>query len=171
MIDRRVLLSAFCAGALCSCSFGYELLMGSPVGTGGASGSLGGAAGASPGEAGAGGGGGAPSSAGGENLGGMSASGGTQATGGTSTGGASTGGQDGMGGEGEPPLDPPRISFSAGATHTCALSTDGDVYCWGDNTNEALGGFVGASTGTPVPVMGVGVDGDFVTLSVGSQNA
>jgi alpha-tubulin suppressor-like RCC1 family protein len=39
--------------------------------------------------------------------------------------------------------------ISAGATHTCALATSGEAYCWGDNQEGELG--TGSKIDSPVP--------------------
>jgi alpha-tubulin suppressor-like RCC1 family protein len=45
------------------------------------------------------------------------------------------------------------LSITAGAGHTCALSSVGAVYCWGSNTQGALGASApGAQSSVPVPV-------------------
>jgi hypothetical protein len=156
MFGRRLLLGAGWTAALSSCSLGYDLIIagnddgGTPQGFGGA------AAGAPMVS---------PNSSGGSAIGSLG--------GAASTGGApALGGDSALGGQGgEPPLDLPVIALSAGATHTCGLSSGGEVFCWGDNANLALGGFVGASSAIPQPVTGIGQSGDVVTLSVGSGNA
>jgi alpha-tubulin suppressor-like RCC1 family protein len=52
------------------------------------------------------------------------------------------------------------VQFSAGAYHTCAVKTDGSLWCWGWNYYGQLGdgtdGF-GADKNTPVPIMASGV--------------
>lgn len=64
-------------------------------------------------------------------------------------------------------------TITAGGTHSCALSTAGDAYCWGDNRFGQLGD--GTTTDRPVPtavsmppgVTFVGLDaGRFHTLAV-----
>src|SRR5688500_1880456 len=41
-------------------------------------------------------------------------------------------------------------SLSAGSSHTCAIATDGDTYCWGHNNQAQLGN--GSTTSSAVPV-------------------
>ncbi len=47
-------------------------------------------------------------------------------------------------------------SVSAGATHTCALTTEGGVKCWGDKGRGCLGDGSAAIAITPVSVVGFG---------------
>ena len=56
--------------------------------------------------------------------------------------------------------------ISAGRDHTCALKTDGTVYCWGLNDRGQLGDNTTTDRRTPVQVLGVGGSG---TLSGVSQ--
>lgn len=42
-------------------------------------------------------------------------------------------------------------SISAGGDHTCAVRVDGQLVCWGDNSQRALG-FIGFAGGTPTAV-------------------
>jgi len=44
-------------------------------------------------------------------------------------------------------------SVSAGASHSCALATDGTLWCWGDNSNGQLGTGSGASRLLPTRVV------------------
>src|SRR5690606_27955936 len=37
------------------------------------------------------------------------------------------------------PADVDFVQIAAGATHSCALTSTGDIYCWGDNDNGGLG--------------------------------
>jgi alpha-tubulin suppressor-like RCC1 family protein len=67
------------------------------------------------------------------------------------------------------------VSISAGGFHTCAVSSSGNVYCWGYNTNGQLG--VNSNTGPqicngsdgcsemPVEVLGVGGSGYLSNIS------
>jgi hypothetical protein len=154
MLGRRLVLGGCWAAALSSCSLGYDLIAtandsGTPQGFGGAAA-------------------GAPTVIPSSSSGGAAGSPSAGSTGGTAT----MGGQAALGGEGgEAPLDRPMIALSAGASHTCGLSSAGEVYCWGDNANLALGGFIGASSAIPQPVTGIGRSGEVVALSAGSGNA
>lgn len=46
------------------------------------------------------------------------------------------------------------VQVSAGGSHTCAVSTSGDVYCWGANDQGQLG-TGGTGAGSDVPVLAV----------------
>ncbi|MFZ2188749.1 MAG: ELWxxDGT repeat protein [Candidatus Moraniibacteriota bacterium] len=51
------------------------------------------------------------------------------------------------------------VQIAAGYTHTCALKSDGSVYCWGGNNNGQLGDNSLVQRTAPVQVLGVdGVD-------------
>ena len=63
-------------------------------------------------------------------------------------------------------------SVSAGTNHTCAIKTDGSLYCWGSNYSGQIGiGSVdevfGLGQDTPVQV---GTDSDWRSVSAGSLN-
>lgn len=49
------------------------------------------------------------------------------------------------------------VSVTAGANHTCSLSSAGAVFCWGQNANGNLGsgGLVPSASGTPLQVVGL----------------
>jgi len=49
-------------------------------------------------------------------------------------------------------------SVSAGGHHTCAVKTDGSLWCWGDNSYGQIGnGTLGGSVSEPVQVIPSGV--------------
>jgi len=52
-------------------------------------------------------------------------------------------------------LPSPAIALSAGAGGTCAVLSDGDVYCWGSNLNGQLGDGSRIHRGRPVKVTGL----------------
>jgi alpha-tubulin suppressor-like RCC1 family protein len=54
--------------------------------------------------------------------------------------------------------------LSAGEKHVCGRTTDGELWCWGDNGNHQLGD--GTSTGRSTPGR-VGTDSDWVVHSAG----
>lgn len=64
------------------------------------------------------------------------------------------GGDGDGGGCTEEPCDGCALAIAAGAEHTCAILSGGDVYCWGENGDLQLGSS-GASSSTPRPVEGV----------------
>ena len=61
----------------------------------------------------------------------------------------------------------PFASVTAGQTHTCALTTTGTAYCWGDNQRGELGNGTMASSRYPVAVAG-GLT--FSSISAGSEH-
>lgn len=57
-------------------------------------------------------------------------------------------------------------SMSLTTMQTCALTSDHNAYCWGDNSHGELGDGTTSASGTPVPVMGVG--GAVAQISAGN---
>ncbi len=47
------------------------------------------------------------------------------------------------------------VALAAGKDHTCALNTDGSVYCWGANAHGQLGDGTAADRSAPAPVQGL----------------
>ena len=45
-------------------------------------------------------------------------------------------------------------TIQAGNEHTCGLTTEHVIYCWGSNDRTQLGVSIGGSTSVPVRVMG-----------------
>jgi alpha-tubulin suppressor-like RCC1 family protein len=60
-------------------------------------------------------------------------------------------------------------AIAAGAWHTCALSTAGAVYCWGNNSNGRLGD--GTTTTRLSPVLVDGLTSGVVAIAVGSSHS
>lgn len=58
------------------------------------------------------------------------------------------------------------VTVSAGARHTCALTTGERAYCWGDNTEGELGS--GERIDSPVPIAVAG-DLTFLTIDAGVE--
>ena len=60
------------------------------------------------------------------------------------------------------------VRISAGGEHTCALNTEGEVFCWGSGTDGQLGNDDVADSEHPVAVVETG---DIVQMVVGDQHA
>lgn len=58
------------------------------------------------------------------------------------------------------------IAISAGAEHTCGLTSGGQVVCWGANNRGQIGSAPGAPVPTPTPLAG----GPFVAISAGKDH-
>ncbi|MEM7535086.1 MAG: tandem-95 repeat protein [Chloroflexota bacterium] len=73
------------------------------------------------------------------------------------------------------PIDVPTLTsgvknITTGASHTCALLTDGTVKCWGSNTDGQLGNGDTVNQSTPVDVIGLADDVNGIAAShVGNQ--
>jgi alpha-tubulin suppressor-like RCC1 family protein len=65
------------------------------------------------------------------------------------------------------------VNISTGTDHACAVSSAGNVYCWGYNANGQLGNGSSGNTFTPVEVVdpaGGSFLSDIVTVSAGSAH-
>lgn len=65
------------------------------------------------------------------------------------------------------PTDAIFVQVAAGLQHTCALATDGRVFCWGNNSDGQLGD--GSTTASPSPVLVTG-GVSFVSLDAAQVN-
>ncbi len=68
----------------------------------------------------------------------------------------------------------PFTQTSSGVAHTCGLSPEGAVFCWGDDANGQLGNGPGGSSQIPARVLGVGGTGflqNITQVSVGSSHS
>lgn len=60
------------------------------------------------------------------------------------------------------------IAVSAGASHTCSLTSNGSVKCWGDNSYGELGDGTNISSNIPVNVLGL--NNDIIALTSGNNH-
>src|SRR5690606_3342862 len=59
-------------------------------------------------------------------------------------------------------------TVAAGSNHTCALKTDGSLWCWGSNGNGRLGD--GTETWTEVPIREGTEANDWVSVTAGGTH-
>lgn len=60
-------------------------------------------------------------------------------------------------------MSAPVTQIATGLSHACALTVNGDVYCWGLNSDGQLGNGTTTSSSTPVRVAGIG---DYIGMKV-----
>ena len=61
-------------------------------------------------------------------------------------------------------------SITAGATHTCALTAEGDAYCWGGNAKGQLGDGKKIDTGATAVIAAVNVQDTFTSIVAGNYH-
>ena len=62
----------------------------------------------------------------------------------------------------------PIVALDSGEAFTCAQTSTGELYCWGENTNGQLGNGTTVSASSPVPVAGLG--GPIESFSAGNDH-
>lgn len=61
------------------------------------------------------------------------------------------------------------VQVSTNGGHTCAVTTDGEIYCWGSNSDGQLGN--ATTTDSERPVRVVGLNGNSVYVAVGRKHS
>jgi alpha-tubulin suppressor-like RCC1 family protein len=59
-------------------------------------------------------------------------------------------------------------AVTTGYFHTCTLTSEGDVWCWGENTAGELGD--GTNAGSPSPVKTIGLEGGVLAIVAGGSH-
>jgi alpha-tubulin suppressor-like RCC1 family protein len=67
-----------------------------------------------------------------------------------------------------PGLESDVTAVAAGVLHACAQKTDGEIWCWGENTAGALGD--GTNQNSPTPVKVINLEGDIQSVVVGGSH-
>nr|MCA8838423.1 hypothetical protein [Pseudomonadota bacterium] len=67
-------------------------------------------------------------------------------------------------------IDTDWASVSAGSSHTCAIKTGGELYCWGANNDGILGLGAASNFGPHTNPTKVGIDTDWASVSVASSH-
>lgn len=68
------------------------------------------------------------------------------------------------------PLSPTKATWiTTGVAHTCAVTTEGGVRCWGGNENGQLGDGQASGSFSPEPVQVVGLNSSIVAVSAGGD--
>jgi alpha-tubulin suppressor-like RCC1 family protein/subtilisin family serine protease len=61
-------------------------------------------------------------------------------------------------------------AITAGAAHTCAITVEGDAYCWGNNGKGQLGDGTTTNTGTTGAISAVNAQARFTAISAGASH-